>query len=103
MKAAINSKAALDTLLYKTGIRQEDITMKTKLMKKGLMVDKDYLYLGASVDRVSDDGETIVEIKNLMPNWESSIRDAAKKLKCLKLDETDQVVMTTNDKHYTQE
>ncbi|XP_052788528.1 uncharacterized protein LOC128223281 [Mya arenaria] len=117
-KAKTSPKATVDSLLYKQtkqtsamafGLQQEDLAAKryckktgAKVVKKGLVVDSEYPYLGASVDRVNVSENKIVEIKNPSSTWGMTMAEAAKKLKCLKHNENDDIVLNPSHEYYTQ-
>lgn len=118
MKSTTNPKAALESLLYRScrqtaamafGLKMEESAAKryssktgARLVKRGLVVDKEFPFLGASVDRVTDNGEKIIEIKNPSSTWDLSLKEATKKLKCLKLDENNETVLNPSHEYYTQ-
>lgn len=54
------------------------------------------------MDRVNENGDKVIEIKNPMSTWSMSISEAATKSACLKLNENKEVVLNPNHEYYTQ-
>ncbi|XP_041368074.1 uncharacterized protein LOC121382615 [Gigantopelta aegis] len=73
--------------------------------KVGFKVCKDFHFLGASADRLSESsrGQVLVEVKNPHSTWDTpTIMEAAKTLPCLVTDENNQVVLNKKHMYHTQ-
>lgn len=71
----------------------------------GFRISKSHPFLGASADRLASDEEgglVLVEIKNPLSTWTCSIKEATKKLPCLKMDENNLPLLNRRHSYYTQ-
>ncbi|KAJ8315882.1 hypothetical protein KUTeg_006558 [Tegillarca granosa] len=84
--------------------------VSTRAMKFGLKWrnrhSQDMPFLGASPDGIVKDLNgypvKLVEFKNPSSTWRMSLKEAAMKLSCLRLDENDKIILNVKDKYYTQ-